>query len=334
MASTLQDPTAEGPFVVDAGEAGLRLDAFLARRKLTPSSSAARRAVASGVVRVNGRVARKGVHLVTGDAVDLRGGPASDVVLLPAPRLDLTVLYQDEAIVALDKPAGLASHPLRPDDGATLAAALVARFPECAAASPGSSRRRPRPSPRPRHFGRAPRGSQPRNLVPPARGPRLPVLRQDLPGRDPRAIPRRAQRGRRVRRRRRATRELRRHGAHRPAGPSRWSGQARVGPAAPGRAHRNRAGRGAQGKRARRGSSVTRPGPPSPRSPRLPRHSGHGRSPSTARRRRMKDCACTPGRLLAAPTHRKTLAHRSARARLGQEADMKASQHKVVLAAS
>ena len=40
------------------------------------------------------------------------------------------------ALVALDKPAGWPTHPLRRGETGTLASALVARFPECATASP------------------------------------------------------------------------------------------------------------------------------------------------------------------------------------------------------
>jgi 23S rRNA pseudouridine1911/1915/1917 synthase len=127
---------AEGGLAVREDEAGLRLDAFLARRQIVSSSSAARRAVAAGVVRVNGRAAQKGLRLETGDVVALEAGPRDRAVLEPAPDLDLRVLYEDHAIVAVDKPPGVHSHPLRPGDGPTVAAALVARFPECARASP------------------------------------------------------------------------------------------------------------------------------------------------------------------------------------------------------
>jgi 23S rRNA pseudouridine1911/1915/1917 synthase len=122
--------------VVEASEAGLRLDGFLARRQVVPSAAAARRALASGIVRVNGRAAKKGAHLQPGDIVELAEELAADVVPLPAPGLELSVLYQDEALVAIDKPAGIAAHPLRAGDGPTVAGALIARFPECAAASP------------------------------------------------------------------------------------------------------------------------------------------------------------------------------------------------------
>ena len=121
---------------MEASEAGLRLDVFLARRQVVPSAAAARRALASGIVRVGGRAAKKGAHLQPGDLVELSEGSAADVVLEPAPGLELSVLYQDDAIVAIDKLAGIASHPLRAGEGPTVAGALVARFPECAAASP------------------------------------------------------------------------------------------------------------------------------------------------------------------------------------------------------
>jgi 23S rRNA pseudouridine1911/1915/1917 synthase len=122
--------------VVEASEAGMRLDVFLARRQIVPSAGAARRAVASGIVHVDGRGAKKGVRLQPGSVVELAEGSGAAVVIEPTPGLELRVLYEDEAIVAVDKPAGIASHPLRAGDLPTVASALVARFPECAAASP------------------------------------------------------------------------------------------------------------------------------------------------------------------------------------------------------
>jgi 23S rRNA pseudouridine1911/1915/1917 synthase len=45
-------------------------------------------------------------------------------------------LHVDDALVAIDKPAGVPSHPLRAGELGTAANAIVARFPECEAASP------------------------------------------------------------------------------------------------------------------------------------------------------------------------------------------------------
>ena len=45
----------------------------------------------------------------------------------------LTVLYEDEALIFVDKPARVPSHPLQPGETGTVANALVARYPELAA---------------------------------------------------------------------------------------------------------------------------------------------------------------------------------------------------------
>ncbi len=59
--------------------------------------------------------------------------------MTPEPELPLAVLYADAHLVAVDKPAGVPSHPLHAGERGTLANALVARFPECAGA--GDDRR-------------------------------------------------------------------------------------------------------------------------------------------------------------------------------------------------
>jgi 23S rRNA pseudouridine1911/1915/1917 synthase len=54
----------------------------------------------------------------------------------PEPDAPLRILVEHPRLVVADKPAGIAVHPLAPGEGGTLANAVVARFPECAGASP------------------------------------------------------------------------------------------------------------------------------------------------------------------------------------------------------
>jgi len=70
-----------------------------------------------------------------GDRVTFEGPLPESVPLQPAPEPELAVevIYLDDNLVALAKPPGLPSHPLRAGERGTLANALVARFPECAA---------------------------------------------------------------------------------------------------------------------------------------------------------------------------------------------------------
>jgi 23S rRNA pseudouridine1911/1915/1917 synthase len=119
---------------VTADLAGSRLDAFLVRAGGVASAGAARRLVEQGAVRVDGRPGRKGQLLATGQTVELAAA-VDEPAVLPDPAMPLVVLYEDAALVAVNKPAGWPTHPLRPGERGTLASALVARFPECARAS-------------------------------------------------------------------------------------------------------------------------------------------------------------------------------------------------------
>lgn len=124
------------PFPVGAAGDGRRLDMFVGA-SLALSHAAARRLIADGCVRVDGRVRAKGALLRAGEVVTiLRAPEASAVVAAPAEQLGaLVVLYADDVLVAIDKPAGIPSHPLRAGEQGTAANLLGARFPECAGAS-------------------------------------------------------------------------------------------------------------------------------------------------------------------------------------------------------
>jgi 23S rRNA pseudouridine1911/1915/1917 synthase len=122
-------------FTIGAGEGG-RLDRVLVAR--FPGVGRRRWAAlfADGAVAVDGARARKGDRVAAGARVTLREEPAVGEALapIPEPELALDVLHADAHLVALAKPAGQPSHPLRPGETGTAANALVARFPECAGA--------------------------------------------------------------------------------------------------------------------------------------------------------------------------------------------------------
>ncbi len=110
------------------GATPTRLDACV--RALAPELSRrlVRTLVAEGAVLVNGRPGRKGTRVVEGDVVEL---PAL-ATLEPEPDLPLRVLYEDANVIAIDKPGGVPGHALDPRQRGTMAAALLARYPELA----------------------------------------------------------------------------------------------------------------------------------------------------------------------------------------------------------
>lgn len=127
----------ETSFTVAPAEDITRLDLFLARHTGL-SRAAIRRLIEEGQVRIDGRIGRKGATVLPGQRVQL-AQPVSDpksTPPIPQPELPLSVLYQDAQLVVVSKLPGCATHPLRPGERGSLASALVARFPECATASP------------------------------------------------------------------------------------------------------------------------------------------------------------------------------------------------------
>jgi 23S rRNA pseudouridine1911/1915/1917 synthase len=114
--------TAAGPrhgtrWQVQASEAGLRLDRFLADAVRLGSRSRAAAAIERGQVFVNGRetaAADAAVRVAPGDDVRLwRDRPGSASIRTRTTRVDhLDVLYEDAALVVVNKPPGLLTVPL------------------------------------------------------------------------------------------------------------------------------------------------------------------------------------------------------------------------------
>jgi 23S rRNA pseudouridine1911/1915/1917 synthase len=90
--------------------AGQRLDQFLTDRLPNLSRSHVKRLIVQGAVKLNGGPADADQHLHVGDAVALDSGrPAWGE---PFGRLTDWVLHEDDALLVLEKPAGLLMHPL------------------------------------------------------------------------------------------------------------------------------------------------------------------------------------------------------------------------------
>jgi 23S rRNA pseudouridine1911/1915/1917 synthase len=106
-----------------------RLDRFLVRHLPGCSRRAARNAISAGAVSVNGRAGRKGQTLQVGDLVRI---DRAVFERQPDAQPDLAVplLYVDEAMIAVDKPAGMPTVALHADDRDTVANYLYGRYAE------------------------------------------------------------------------------------------------------------------------------------------------------------------------------------------------------------
>jgi 23S rRNA pseudouridine1911/1915/1917 synthase len=94
-----------------------------------------KRAFQLGEVRIDGRRVRASDPVRPGALVEI-GVDAPAGPPLPEPEMPLTVLWEGERSIVVDKPAGIAVHALMSGEGGTLANAVAGRFPECAEAAP------------------------------------------------------------------------------------------------------------------------------------------------------------------------------------------------------
>ncbi len=117
------DGVSEREWVVPAADAGVRLDKFLAAPERLVSRSRALAAVAHGKVFLNGveaqpiDAARK---LVVGDALRFwvdRPGTSRRQALRASREGELKIVYEDDALVVVDKPPGILAVPLPEKDG-------------------------------------------------------------------------------------------------------------------------------------------------------------------------------------------------------------------------
>lgn len=119
--------------LVPPGVEGRRLDLFVGEH-LKLSRSKVKALFEADAIRVDGRRAKKGAVVAPGQKVSVVVVEEAPRAVAPEPDAPLTTLHVDEALVFVDKPAGMPSHPLLPGEKGTVANALVARFPECIAA--------------------------------------------------------------------------------------------------------------------------------------------------------------------------------------------------------
>ncbi len=107
-----------------AEQAGRRLDVLVAERAGL-SRAAAQRLIEQGLVQVDGLPAGKSLALRAGQRVGWELPPARPPALSPE-RVPFTVVYEDDWLLVVDKPAGVVVHPAPGHEHGTLAQGLMA----------------------------------------------------------------------------------------------------------------------------------------------------------------------------------------------------------------
>jgi 23S rRNA pseudouridine1911/1915/1917 synthase len=123
----------ERRFRVEPSQEGLRLDRFLSEQCPDLSRSQIQRALDEGRGRVAGRTRLKSHRLLAGQEVVFRPLRAPALQAMPED-LPLAIVYGDEDLVVIDKPAGLVVHPAPGHATGTLVNALLHHYGPLAAA--------------------------------------------------------------------------------------------------------------------------------------------------------------------------------------------------------
>ena len=117
---------------IPAAYAGRRLDQALAELLPEHSRSRLKQWIEAGEVRVDGAPAEPRRKLKGGEQVALTAVPAAPLTDAPED-IPLAILHEDEALLVIDKPAGLVVHPGSGNRAGTLLNALLHHAPALAA---------------------------------------------------------------------------------------------------------------------------------------------------------------------------------------------------------
>src|ERR1044072_1095921 len=113
--------------VVNESHAGERLDSYLASQIEGWSRARLQRLIENEDVLVNGKIAKPSYKLRDGDEIEVELVAAPNDVFTPE-NISLDIVYEDDVLVVVNKPAGLVVHPAAGTPSGTLANALAYHF--------------------------------------------------------------------------------------------------------------------------------------------------------------------------------------------------------------
>ena len=117
------------PLRILVDKAGTRLDRFVSQNQPQLSRTFAHKLISEGHITVNGKAAKPGLKLESGDVI-LISVPPPEPDHLEAEDIPLNIIYEDDDLLIIDKPAGLTVHPAPGNPRHTLANAVLSYFPD------------------------------------------------------------------------------------------------------------------------------------------------------------------------------------------------------------
>lgn len=111
-------------WIVPSEKAGQRIDLGLAQLHLNISRSQWKRLIKDGMVRIEGRTLIPSYILKSADVIEISIPPPEPLEIEPE-RIPLDIVYEDDSLIVINKPAGLVVHPGAGHSKHTLVNALL-----------------------------------------------------------------------------------------------------------------------------------------------------------------------------------------------------------------
>ena len=121
----------EEPLILTVDKPNQRLDKFVLAHLDGFSRAQVQGLIRDGCVLVDGAAQKTGYKLKGGEQITARIPPREETSVEPED-IPLNIVYEDDYLAVIDKPAGMVAHPGPGNETGTLVNALLARYPELA----------------------------------------------------------------------------------------------------------------------------------------------------------------------------------------------------------
>lgn len=116
-------------FEIKADDEVQRIDRWLANRLPDRSRTEVQRWIREGLVQINGQKARAGQRIEIGQLITVTPPLPTSSALSPE-EIPLVIVYEDDDLLVIDKPAGMVVHPSPGHDSGTLVHAVLYHCPQ------------------------------------------------------------------------------------------------------------------------------------------------------------------------------------------------------------
>lgn len=118
----------ENQYIVDQADSGIRLDKFIADKENSLSRSFIQKLVLQGHITVNDEIVKPSYNIRNGDVIKIHIEKTETDSVLQAEDIQIDVVYEDDDVIVVNKPAGVVVHPGAGISSGTLVNAILPKL--------------------------------------------------------------------------------------------------------------------------------------------------------------------------------------------------------------